>query len=589
MTKNVTIGFILAIILTLLIGISNVYAESNPTNIYFNYSDFEELLNNSDSVYKESINYLLTYLEKYEDEYYVFVYFNTSLDSSGNLRTLSTLGFRLTPKTDYIQTNVGLQFESNNYVSIGNYNDNRYGDNTVVSQESGNFSSSYGFFFNYDFDTYIAGLDVKIESSNFSNKSLNNFVPIGFNIDSSNTADFSQGVGVYIYSNFDFNFVSTDYNIIFDGVTVSNGGTLLSYHNYDSGILISHTHANDLSNRDMAVLNIDFSNVFSTDYTYQISTEYTDWIDITNDILSASLEGYYYYNYNLYYNTEFKARVLDSTGNVIEECLYTVNEDYLTDFISITSSLANDLSGLLIRVIRFDLRNLYSDDYVYQYSYDEKIYYDMEVLEDSPYYLIHPLNHPVHFRVLNSTGDILYSTEYFSPYYEMNKEVTIKETADLNSNGDRQIDIVLDFSQFMQFSDLFNYDVIINGVSYGEIYFYNTSLTNDNYVGSFDIQIKLDNSLLYGVCYTVGAQITGSTTVTDFDTAYDNIRDYTIESTQVSFFTNFTNALNYFKDSIIGIFQNVSYLFYSLPVVLQYFFIFIFTMILFIFLIRFIL
>lgn len=56
-----------------------------------------------------------------------------------------------------------------------------------------------------------------------------------------------------------------------------------------------------------------------------------------------------------------------------------------------------------------------------------------------------------------------------------------------------------------------------------------------------------------------------------------------------SFFRNFTNALNYFKDSIIGIFQNVTYLFTNLPISLQYFFIFIFTIILFIFLIRFIL
>ena len=587
MMKSVTIGFILAIILTLLIGISNVHAESNPTNIQFNYSEFEEILNNSDEKYRNAITESINYLKKYENDYYINVGFNPSLNSSGVLTDLTSISFRLVPKTEYFQTNIGINVATKS-IAIGNSNSNSYGDSVIVSSQSLSYNSSYAFFFDYDFETYISGLDEKIENANFS-LGYDNTILFSFSKNSENIYEMKNISPIYIYSNFDFNFFSNDYNLIIDGVTVSNGDSIISYYDYYSGILISHTHANDLSNRDMAVLNIDFSNVFSIDYSYQISTEYTDWIDITNDVISASLEGCYYYNYNLYYNTEFKARVLDSRGNVIEECLYIVNEYYLTDFISIESSLANDLSGLLIRVIRFDLRNLYSDDYVYQYSYDEKIYYDMEVLEDSPYYLIHPLNHPVHFRVLNSTGDILYSTEYFSPYYEMNKEVTIKETADLNSNGDRQIDIVLDFSQFMQFSDLFNYDVIINGVSYGEIYFYNTSLTNDNYVGSFDIQIKLDNSLLYGVCYTVGAQITGSTIVTDFDTAYDNIRDYTIQNTQVSFFTNFTNALNYFKDSIIGIFQNLSYLFYSLPVVLQYFFIFIFTMILFIFLIRFIL
>ena len=210
MTKNLTIGFIVAIILIFVIGIRNTRALEN--NIQFNYSEFVELLDKSDTVYRDSITSLVNYLTKYENDYYVFVYFNTSLDSSGDLRTLSTLGFRLHPKTDYIQTNVGLRFESDNSVTIGNSTNNSFGDNTVVSQESGIFSSSYGFFFDYDFDTYIAGLDAKIESANFSNKSLNNFMPIGFDVNSENIADFSQGLGVYIYSNFDFNFADFLYN-----------------------------------------------------------------------------------------------------------------------------------------------------------------------------------------------------------------------------------------------------------------------------------------------------------------------------------------------------------------------------------------
>lgn len=80
--------------------------------------------------------------------------------------------------------------------------------------------------------------------------------------------------------------------------------------------------------------------------------------------------------------------------------------------------------------------------------------------------------------------------------------------------------------------------------------------------------------------------ITGETVVPDdlidFDEAL-NDQDYE------SFFDMFIDSFDYFKDSLVGIFDNVAYFFNSLPVSLKYFFMFIFTIILFIFLIRFIL
>lgn len=80
--------------------------------------------------------------------------------------------------------------------------------------------------------------------------------------------------------------------------------------------------------------------------------------------------------------------------------------------------------------------------------------------------------------------------------------------------------------------------------------------------------------------------ITGETVtpddLIDFDEAL-NDQDYE------SFFDMFIDSFNYFKDSLVGIFDNVTYFFNSLPVALKYFFMLIFTIILFIFLIRFIL
>ena len=68
----------------------------------------------------------------------------------------------------------------------------------------------------------------------------------------------------------------------------------------------------------------------------------------------------------------------------------------------------------------------------------------------------------------------------------------------------------------------------------------------------------------------------------DFDEAL-NAEDYK------SFFDMFIDSFNYFKDSLIEIFNNVTYFFNSLPVALKYFFMFVFCIVLFIFLIRFIL
>lgn len=80
--------------------------------------------------------------------------------------------------------------------------------------------------------------------------------------------------------------------------------------------------------------------------------------------------------------------------------------------------------------------------------------------------------------------------------------------------------------------------------------------------------------------------ITGETVTSDdlidFDEAL-NDQDYE------NFFDMFIDSFNYFKDSLVGIFDNVTYFFNSLPVALKYFFMLIFTIILFIFLIRFIL
>ena len=71
------------IICSILIFNNKIYALDNKTNIQFNYSEFEEILNNSDEKYRKAITELINYLKKYENDYYINVGFNPSLNSSG--------------------------------------------------------------------------------------------------------------------------------------------------------------------------------------------------------------------------------------------------------------------------------------------------------------------------------------------------------------------------------------------------------------------------------------------------------------------------------------------------------------------------
>lgn len=317
MTRKLTIGFIVAIILTFVIGIRNVKALEDVTDIEFNYTDFVDLLDKSDAVYRDSITSLVTYLTKYEEDYYVFVSFNTSLDSNGKLRSLSSLSFKLVPKNDYLQANIGLK-NSNNNITLGNSTDSSYGDNTAVTTKSGSFTSSYGFFFDYDIDTYISGLDEKVESSSFS-KEYNNFMPLVFDITDENKADFTKGVSLLIYTNIDFKFVRSDYNIVFDNTTVSNGDSLISYYDYLSSIATNPTADINVSyftndkHLATAEITVNFNN-YSTIYKYEYSFNGKDYVKIENSDVKDNK-----YVINTYRNGTFYFRI----KNMYDEVIFT--------------------------------------------------------------------------------------------------------------------------------------------------------------------------------------------------------------------------------------------------------------------------
>ena len=299
------------IICSILIFNNKIYALENKTNIQFNYSEFEEILNNSDEKYRKAITELINYLKKYENDYYINLSFNPSLDSSGVLNDLTSIFFRLVPKTEYFQTNIGINVATKS-IAIGNSNSNSYGDSVIVSSQSLYYNSSYAFFFDYDFETYISGLDEKIENTNFS-LGYNNSILFSFSKNSENIYEMKNINPIYIYSNFDFNFFSNDYNLIIDEKKISNGDKIISYYDYyentkEPELNYRMQFNNDVS-PDLKQITFDFPKAAIIDFNLKSKIEIGNWSLISEELpvyLSQKIIGYdsnqIEYDMNDYFN-----------------------------------------------------------------------------------------------------------------------------------------------------------------------------------------------------------------------------------------------------------------------------------------------
>lgn len=125
-----------------------------------------------------------------------------------------------------------------------------------------------------------------------------------------------------LYSNVDFLVsLGSSSEIIYNDNNLIDGDIFPSYYDWylekNSSIVISSNFANDLDGNAMEVVTIDFANVYDENYIYQYKTSFSEWIDISDYVNESSSYGYYYYRFNLYYNTIIETRVLDSENNVL--------------------------------------------------------------------------------------------------------------------------------------------------------------------------------------------------------------------------------------------------------------------------------
>lgn len=258
-----------------------------------------------------------------------------------------------------------------------------------------------------------------------------------------------------------WNYVKFD-DILINGEVLNSGDSFKSYLDYKSdsnGIKLSKYFANDLDGTEKYIIRADFEKVIDTGLIYQIKVGDNDWQDITSQIMQNALEGFYFYDYDVYWNTEFQARVLYQDGTVKTESSIAVTE--LSDFdMRISHAVANDLQNRLINVITVDLQNCWNPKWKYEYSYDNKKFYTIPT-DSKVFYLHHGIQTFLYFRILD--GDkVIYTRDYKEIFTGLIKNIHVREDVTTSEEGEKKIIINVIFNEYSQFDDMYNLKFYIN-------------------------------------------------------------------------------------------------------------------------------
>ena len=325
-------------------------------------------------------------------------------------------------------------------------------------------------------------------------------------------------------SNISFNNVDSSGNVLnlsINGTLLENGTKLPTFVKYYNRIKITKTYANDLEGNDLYNIRADFADIYDESYTYQFKTDFfNDWVDITENIQTAAQEGFYIYDYSCYYNTNIRFRVLDSNGEVIDENSINVSE--LNNFeMEISHRPANDLQGRYVNAVTVNLHNCWNENYTYQYSFDNEIFYNMEV-NNKQFVLNHGIQTFLYFRILDENNNIIYTRDYEVIFDGLVKSVLIDEDVKIDENAVKYIIANISFKEFAQFNDTYNLKYYLNdreldGSTSTYIYQWN----KEEYLNfkGVEIVVKIDNFVVYSAFYLPSM---GDKT---FEDKYDDIID----------------------------------------------------------------
>lgn len=140
--------------------------------------------------------------------------------------------------------------------------------------------------------------------------------------------------------------------------------------------------ANDLDNRNVNLLKVDFNDIYNSNYKYQISFDNKNWIDVTDTIIA---NDNHYIIYSLMANTTIYAKVLSQDNEEIDTNNKTIED--LNDYQLIKSVSSTDT--LNIYSIDFRLKNIQNIMGYEHYTTKIKLQYGSNdhTNKNRPYYL----------------------------------------------------------------------------------------------------------------------------------------------------------------------------------------------------------
>lgn len=336
-------------------------------------------------------------------------------------------------------------------------------------------------------------------------------------------------------------------------------------------LIYTSNFANDLDGNEIYNIRFNAKN-YNSNYQYLIRTsQEIEWTDITELLNNEAFQ----YDYSLSYNTTLYMQVLNTNGEILETKTHTISD--LKDFqFNISHNEANDLNNRLINVVIVDVRNIYFSDYKYQYSFDNQIFYDMEITEDNKIYnLPHTLNIPIHFRILNAGDIVIHEQIYNGNFENVKKEINFFEKTNINDNK-KEVIVQVDFTEYLKFYDMYNFKIWIDDIEYDEQTFIKEFiLTEENYVKAIRVKMSVDNLILENFTYRIGTITgTGGGSDNDFNGIYDNVlenelnnelkeQDYSTIPGMVDAVKNFIKATG---EYITTFFELIMYFFNKLNV-----------------------
>lgn len=238
--------------------------------------------------------------------------------------------------------------------------------------------------------------------------------------------------------------------------------------------------------------------------------------------------------------------IIYASDTVIDDAGNTLYEGETLEINVLSTRLVKDVDDYDLLIHEVDFSSGYNENYIYQYSYDNIHFYDLTVDPSSCYNFRQGIDLTVYLRVLNTSSEVIYTTTiqglpYDPDYEKIKRKPIITET--YTKDGEKAIQIDMDFTPFTHFSDMYNIKIYVEG----ELLEGDTKTviyTEANYQNAIEYKVYIDD-LELSYLHRVASTISGGGSDFDFLSAYNQIIEYELTNE-----LNGTNTIHDFGDYI---------------------------------------